>query len=164
MMSKLDQLLKNYDNSNPISFLKKTGYSNSQINDIIIQSLKPYFENKSFFTEHKVEEYIDTWVNFFAFNGVKEYFEYFKQILNYYNNIKVKDLKFCLSITNDWMQEHYEGVSKFWSHLNDQKKENDFDNPDDYLNYLMQSIGLVIEGAAKPSIKELYHLNKFKND
>lgn len=159
-MKDFTQFLIKFDRSNPIPFLYEEGLTYSQVKEFVIVLFKPYFKNHDFFEKNPIDLYLDTWVNFFSFR-TKEQFKFTEQIIEFYNRGLSIDEVYTLNTTIEYGNEFAEGLSKFWTFLNSEKKQSDFFEIEDYHNYLLQSIGLVIEGASKPLLKELYQLNKF---
>jgi len=159
-MKDFTQFLTKFDTSNPIPFLYEEGLTHSQVKEFVIVLFKPHFKNHDFFDKNPIDLYLDTWVNFFSFR-TKEQFKFTEQIIDFYNQALSIDEVYTLNTTIEYSNDFAEGLSKFWTFLNSEKKQSEFFEIEDYHNYILQSIGLVIEGASKPLLKELYQLNKF---
>jgi hypothetical protein len=159
-MRDFTQFLTKFETSNPIPFLYEEGLTHSQVKEFVIVLFKPYFKNHDFFDNNPIDLYLDTWVNFFSFR-TKEQFKFTEQIIDFYNQALSQDETYTLNTSIEYGNEFAEGLSKFWTFLNSEKKQSEFFEIEDYHNYLLQSIGLVVEGASKPLLKELYQLNKF---
>ena len=160
IMKDFTQFLTKFDTSNPIPFLYEEGLTHSQVKEFVVVLFKPHFKNHDFFEKQPIDLYLGTWVNFFSFR-TKEQFKFTEQILDFYNQALAIYQAFTLNITIEYGNDFAEGLSKFWTFLNSEKKQSQFFEIEDYHNYLLQSIGLVIEGASKPLLKELYQLKKF---
>ncbi len=159
-MKKYNDIFDKIEKSNPIPWLYNEGLSHKQVKEFIVVLFKPHFRNKEFFTKYPIEIYLDTWINFFSFRTKPE-FKYTELILEFYNQCLDKDSEYTLKTTIEYREENAEGLSKLWSYLNSEKPKEDFFDIDDYLNHILQSIGLIIEGASKPNLKEVFQLNKF---
>jgi hypothetical protein len=159
-MKDFTQFLTKFDTSNPIPFLYEEGLTHSQVKEFVVVLFKPHFKNQGFFEKQPIDLYLGTWVNFFSFR-TREQFKFTEQILDFYNQALAIDEALTLNITIEYGNDFAEGLSKFWTFLNSEKKQSQFFEIEDYHNYLLQSIGLVIEGASKPLLKELYQLKKF---
>lgn len=158
-MKDYTQFFERFEECNPIPFLYEEGLTHSQIEEFIVIMFKPYFKNQNFFKETPIDLYLETWINFIAFK-TREQFEFTVKVLKLYNDAYSIDSKYTLETMFDYGDDFLEGLSKFWTFLNSEKKQKDFFDVEDYHNYILQSIGLVIEGASKPLLKELFQLNK----
>ena len=159
-MKNYSEIFKRIESSNPLPLLYEEGLTHQQVKEFIVVLFKPHFRNKDFFNKYPIEIFLDTWINFFAFRQ-KNQFKYTELILEFYNQCLDKDENYTLNTTIEYRNEFAEGLSKFWTFLNGESKREDFFELDDYLNYLLHSIGLVIEGSSKGLLKELFQLNKF---
>jgi hypothetical protein len=160
MMKDFTQFFEKFEKSNPIPLLYEEGLTHSQVKEFVIVLFKPFFKNHDFFKKNQIDIYLDTWINFFSFR-TKQQFDFTQKIIEFYNKALSIDEKYTLETTIEYRDDFAEGLSKFWSFLNSERKQSDFFEIEDYHNYILQSLGLVIEGASKPLLKELFQLNKF---
>ena len=104
-MINYDEFIEDFATHSPFEAFYQRGMKPSEIKKAIIESLYPYFENKTRLIEYSMTWLIAGWVNFSKFNSNPWHLEKFQKCLTFLNKAKNNNVP-CFAVIADWLILH----------------------------------------------------------
>lgn len=157
-MKNYDEFIEDFATHSPFEAFYQRGIKPNEIKDAIIESLYPYFENKTRLIEYSMTWLIAGWVNFSKFNTNPWHMEKFQKCLTFLNKAKNNNVP-CFSVIADWLPEFNEGLTRFWS-FKRLSQDLSMLNKYEFLEESLKLIGQVLEGITKNYFNFMLHVSR----
>lgn len=160
-MKKYERILSVIKES-PLLKMIQAGQKPEEIKEAVIDSLRPYFENKDILEQLAIDALVPESINLLQIQKDEWCFRMFENCINTFRSAKSKDTQGCFESLANWQPQIDQSLSTFWSVLHLEVDKNILEI-EEFLSECLSNIGDIIEGLTKPYLKVIFHQIKISN-
>ena len=153
---KYASLLSRMRQEGPFNFMIRSGLTPEQVKEAVVEALEPYFEHRDLLVEHALSALLPEAGTIMRLSDNPRALAMIENCLDTHRRAKQVLPHASLTACAAWLPATLQALSIHWSqyHLERNKATLDIE---EFLHACLHDIGAIVEGTAKPYLKELLH-------
>ncbi|MDP4490034.1 hypothetical protein QDG88_19160 [Pseudoalteromonas piscicida] len=154
--------LDKYYRHDPISYFYQFGLDTVDIRASILHDFEKYFENHDNLKKNALSDLTNTWLMYLSMErDIPNSSHFVQDVMNIFHEAKQQNNTATFEAFVEWNSEVNQSITRIWSMINHSPNLDSLCN-EDFFEFSLSTIGKVIEGVLKNSVRRLAQLNRIR--